>query len=182
MWSWSSQIAANTPHVGVVALLPEAGANGGALLLDNGALVGDGLCGAHVANELLDWTPLACMHSWGQQSLAYERPLCRSRGPHPRNCVDGMDGEDEERGVRRGCAVLLLAVRGGQSTVSLMVDSQPRVVGPRPGFAERNNAGWLTRGAADVNTDSMPADAVLSTRRRPGSNAAAQALVCRARS
>jgi hypothetical protein len=37
-----------------VALLPEARANGGALLLHDGALVGDGLCGAHVAYELLD--------------------------------------------------------------------------------------------------------------------------------
>lgn len=39
----------------VVALFAEAGTDGGALLLDDGPLVGDGLCGAHVADELLDW-------------------------------------------------------------------------------------------------------------------------------
>ena len=39
----------------IVALLSEAGANGSALLLDDGSLIGDGLCGAHVADELLDW-------------------------------------------------------------------------------------------------------------------------------
>ena len=38
----------------VAALLPEAGADGGALLLDHGALVGDGLGCADVADELLD--------------------------------------------------------------------------------------------------------------------------------
>ena len=42
------------PDAGVVALLPEARAYGGALLLHDGALVGDGLGGAHVADELLD--------------------------------------------------------------------------------------------------------------------------------
>jgi hypothetical protein len=41
------------PHVGVVAFLPEAGANGGALLLHDCALVGDCLGSAHIADELL---------------------------------------------------------------------------------------------------------------------------------
>jgi hypothetical protein len=40
--------------IGVVALLAEAGTDGGALLLDDGALVGDGLCSADIADELLD--------------------------------------------------------------------------------------------------------------------------------
>ena len=43
-----------SPQIGVVALLAKAGANGGALLLHDGALVGDGLGGPHVADELLD--------------------------------------------------------------------------------------------------------------------------------
>jgi hypothetical protein len=40
--------------IGVVALLAKAGTDGGALLLDDGALVGDGLCSADIADELLD--------------------------------------------------------------------------------------------------------------------------------
>jgi hypothetical protein len=40
--------------IGVVALLAEAGADGGALLLDDGTLIGDGLCSADIADELLD--------------------------------------------------------------------------------------------------------------------------------
>lgn len=40
------------PDVVVVALLAEAGANGGALLLDHGALIGNGLGRPHVADEL----------------------------------------------------------------------------------------------------------------------------------
>jgi len=38
----------------VAAFFSEAGSNGGALLLDDGPLVGDGLRGANVADELLD--------------------------------------------------------------------------------------------------------------------------------
>jgi len=38
----------------IAALFTEAGANGGALLLNDGSLVGDSLCGANIADELLD--------------------------------------------------------------------------------------------------------------------------------
>ena len=43
----------NTPHVGIVALLPKTGADGSTLLLHHGALVGDGLGGTHIPDELL---------------------------------------------------------------------------------------------------------------------------------
>lgn len=39
----------------VAALFSKAGSDGSALLLHNGALIGNGLCGANIANELLDW-------------------------------------------------------------------------------------------------------------------------------
>jgi len=42
------------PHIRVVALLTKAGANGGTFLLHDGPLVGNGLSGPHVADELLD--------------------------------------------------------------------------------------------------------------------------------
>lgn len=44
----------STPDVWVVALLAEASSYGGALFLDDGALIGDGLGGADVTYELLD--------------------------------------------------------------------------------------------------------------------------------
>lgn len=43
------------PDVGVVALLAEAGTDGGTLLLHDGALVCNGLGGTHVADKLLDF-------------------------------------------------------------------------------------------------------------------------------
>lgn len=42
------------PDVVVVGFFAEAGSDGCALLLDHCALVGDGLCCADIANELLD--------------------------------------------------------------------------------------------------------------------------------
>lgn len=39
----------------IVALLPEAGSDGGALFLNYGSLVGDRLGGSDIANKLLDY-------------------------------------------------------------------------------------------------------------------------------
>lgn len=44
----------HAPNVVVVAILSEAGTNRSALLLDDGSLVGNGLGGPHVADELFD--------------------------------------------------------------------------------------------------------------------------------
>lgn len=46
--------SSNAPDAVIVALLPEAGSNGGALFLNYGSLVGDGLGGSDIANKLLD--------------------------------------------------------------------------------------------------------------------------------
>lgn len=51
--AWSCR-GEHTPDLVIVAFLAEAGSYGCTLLLDDGALVGDCLCGADVANELLD--------------------------------------------------------------------------------------------------------------------------------
>jgi hypothetical protein len=45
------------PYVGIVAFFTEACPYGGAFLLDNGSFVGDGFCGAHIADELFDYKP-----------------------------------------------------------------------------------------------------------------------------
>lgn len=42
----------------VVALFAKAGSNGGAFLLNDGTLVGNSLCGAHIADELFHWNRL----------------------------------------------------------------------------------------------------------------------------
>jgi hypothetical protein len=42
------------PDSVVATFFSEAGADSSALLLDDGSLVGDGLCGANIADELLD--------------------------------------------------------------------------------------------------------------------------------
>lgn len=43
------------PHIGIVAFLPEAGADCCTLFLDNGTLISNRLCSAHIANKLLHW-------------------------------------------------------------------------------------------------------------------------------
>ena len=55
----------HTPHARVVALLPKAGPDGGALLLDDGTLVGDGLGSTHIADELLHWPCLSSRSKLG---------------------------------------------------------------------------------------------------------------------
>lgn len=62
------QSQCHTPHIGVVAFLPEACADGCTLLLDDGALVGNGLRSAHVPNELLHYNCLAHVESWGRDA------------------------------------------------------------------------------------------------------------------
>ena len=52
LWYVGSSYA---PDTVIVALLPEAGSNGGALFLNYGSLVGNRLCGSDVANKLLDY-------------------------------------------------------------------------------------------------------------------------------
>lgn len=47
--------SSNAPDSVIVALLPEAGSNGGALFLNYSSLVGDRLGGADIANKLLDY-------------------------------------------------------------------------------------------------------------------------------
>lgn len=51
---WAGRSGRSTPDLVVVALLAEASSNRRALLLDDGALVRDGLGGSDVANKLLD--------------------------------------------------------------------------------------------------------------------------------
>ncbi len=72
-----------------MALFPEACANGSALLLNNGSLVGDGLCGANVADELLDCgvgatMSAACQCECALRHLARTKPTgthCAKVGP-----------------------------------------------------------------------------------------------------
>lgn len=40
------------PHIGIVAFLTKAGSDGSALLLYHSTFIGDGLGGAHIADEL----------------------------------------------------------------------------------------------------------------------------------
>lgn len=89
----------NTPHVGVVALFPEAGADGRTLLLHDGALVGNRLCGSHIPNELLDWRSLACMHSWGRE-LGVREAIVPVAGTPPQE-LRGRGGGRVDAGGRR---------------------------------------------------------------------------------
>lgn len=72
----------HTPHARVVALLPKAGPDGGALLLDDSTFVGDGLGSAHITDELLHWPCLSFKVQAGGLRQAYRKSWCWSRGPH----------------------------------------------------------------------------------------------------
>jgi hypothetical protein len=72
----------NTPHVGIVALFPKAGANSSALLLHHSSLVGNRFRSSHIPNELLHCVVLVytCMASVA--ILAYTKSLWWPLGPH----------------------------------------------------------------------------------------------------
>lgn len=63
------------PDIGVVALLAEACSDRGTLLLDDGTLVGNGLGGTHVADELL-----YCLRAKGSSAQAATRELRGRQG------------------------------------------------------------------------------------------------------
>lgn len=50
-----NDMAAEVPDIGVVTLLSETCSYGSTLLVDNGSLVGNGLCGPDISDECLDW-------------------------------------------------------------------------------------------------------------------------------
>lgn len=60
-----------------MALLAKAGSNGSTLLLDDGSLVCNGLGGAHIADELLDWMRSAGAQRHRAQKATYGSSLCR---------------------------------------------------------------------------------------------------------
>jgi len=59
----------------VAAFFSEGGSNGSTFLLDNGPLVGDGLCGANIADELLDCGVRDMSASADSQRAGRPRPL-----------------------------------------------------------------------------------------------------------
>lgn len=65
-----------------MALLSEAGANGGALLLHHGSLVGNRLRGAHIPNELLHCTLLASAYT-GTRDLGVQEVIVVASGTPP---------------------------------------------------------------------------------------------------
>jgi hypothetical protein len=74
-------LSRDAPHIGVVALFPEACANGCALLLHDGPLIGNRLRGAHIPNELLHCHVLAYANG-RSYVLAYRKSLWWPLGPH----------------------------------------------------------------------------------------------------
>jgi hypothetical protein len=82
----------NTPHIGVVALFPKAGPNGGALLLHHRSLIGNRLRGPHIPNELLHYALLAHAHRGSCALGVQEVIVVASRTPRGRRRGGRSDG------------------------------------------------------------------------------------------